>query len=53
MSESWGYVMPDGGHDGMVGHLERGEIELGLTPATMFKHRMDTVDFTASVWKFR
>ncbi|KAG8325489.1 hypothetical protein J6590_066477 [Homalodisca vitripennis] len=54
VTESWGYLNPQGGgHDGMVGQLERGEIELGLTPATMFKHRMDTVDFTAPVWKFR
>jgi len=39
--------------DGMIGMLQRGEAQLGITSLTMLPQRLSTVDFTAPTWEFR
>jgi len=39
--------------DGMIGRLQRGEAQLGITSLTMLQQRLAAVDFTAPTWEFR
>jgi len=39
--------------DGMMGMLQRGEAQLGITSLAMLPQRLAAVDFTAPTWEFR
>ena len=39
--------------DGMMGMLQRGEAQLGITSLVMLPQRLAAVDFTAPTWEFR
>ncbi len=46
---NWGTLMPDGSMNGMVGQLERGEVDLSSTGLTVTQSRSAAADFTRSV----
>jgi hypothetical protein len=52
---TYSHGSPDSnGHfDGMMGMLQRGEVQLGITSLTMLPQRLAVVDFTAPTWQFR
>ncbi|KDR23341.1 hypothetical protein L798_05302 [Zootermopsis nevadensis] len=50
---SQGYPDSNGQFDGMLGMLQRGEVQLGITSLTMLPQRFEIVDFTGPTWKFR
>jgi hypothetical protein len=50
---SHGYPDSEGRFDGMLGMLQRGEVELGITSLTTLSQRFEIVDFTGPTWKFR
>ncbi|XP_034230268.1 uncharacterized protein LOC117639031 [Thrips palmi] len=54
VTPSWGYnVQGNGVFDGMIGLLQRGEADLGITPAVISLPRLDAVDYTVQTWKLR
>ncbi|XP_052121470.1 uncharacterized protein LOC127749046 [Frankliniella occidentalis] len=53
VTPSWGYPRGNGTFDGMIGMLQRGEIDLGVTPAVITKERLAVADFTVQTWTLR
>ncbi|XP_075225782.1 putative glutamate receptor [Lycorma delicatula] len=51
--DEFAILKPDGHYDGMLGELERGNADLGLALLLMNTTRLDIVDFTSPIWKFR
>nr|WVD93714.1 ionotropic receptor 75i [Graphosoma rubrolineatum] len=52
-SETWGYVLPNGSFGGMVGVIERGKADLGLTACAMREDRMRAVNFVPQLQDLR
>ncbi|KAK3913409.1 Glutamate receptor, partial [Frankliniella fusca] len=50
VTPSWGYPQRNGTFDGMIGMLQRSEIDLGVTPAVITKERLAVADFTVQTW---
>jgi hypothetical protein len=53
VTRSHGYPDSKGQFDGMLGMLQRGEVQLGITSVAMLPQRFEIVDFTGPTWKFR
>jgi hypothetical protein len=55
LQPTYSHGSPDsnGMFDGMLGMLQRGEAQLGITSLTMLPQRLAAVDFTAPTWEFR
>lgn len=53
VTPSWGYLQQNGSFDGMIGMLQRGDIQLGITPAVITKDRLTVADFTVQTWTLR
>lgn len=48
--DSWGYKQHDGHFDGLVGLLERREIDFGSSPLLYKLDRMPVVDYSFGNW---
>ncbi|XP_066595748.1 ionotropic receptor 75a-like isoform X2 [Prorops nasuta] len=59
ISDSWGYKMPNGSFSGMIGMLQRKEIDIGGTATFFVAERIEIVEYvqlytkTRSGWLFR
>lgn len=46
-SNTWGYLTENGSWDGVIGQLDRKEIDIGGTTTVILKARWDAVDYVA------
>ncbi|KAK9883987.1 hypothetical protein WA026_004923 [Henosepilachna vigintioctopunctata] len=51
--KSWGYLQKNNSFDGLVGALERNEIDFGLSPLLVRPDRLDRIDYGFGTWIFR
>lgn len=51
-AHSWGYMTKAGVFDGLMGMLQRDEIDVGATSALVKATRLNVVDFAGHTWKF-
>ncbi|KAJ8676245.1 hypothetical protein QAD02_012031 [Eretmocerus hayati] len=47
LTHTWGYMTPNGSWDGMIGMLDRGEIDIGGTSTFILKDRISVVRYIA------
>lgn len=52
-TNSWGYPGPNGSFDGMMGQLERRQIDIGGSPAFWKLERARVSDFVIEAWGSR
>jgi len=52
-TNSYGYPTENGSYDGLVGLLQRNEVQLGISALRIWPTRLDVLDFTAPTWLFR
>ncbi|XP_063239807.1 glutamate receptor ionotropic, kainate glr-3-like [Bacillus rossius redtenbacheri] len=51
--DSWGYKGADGKFTGLVGLLQRGQVDVGGVVSVMTTERLDVIDFTTDTTAFR
>lgn len=52
-ADDWGVKRPDNFYDGMLGEIESGRSELGMSTVIMNTSLMNIMDFSFPIWKFR
>jgi hypothetical protein len=52
-TNSYGYPTENGSYEGLVGLLQRNEVQLGVSAIRIWPSRLDVVDFTAPTWLLR
>lgn len=45
--------LKNGSFDGVMGMLDRGLVDMGITPTAILDSRLNVVEFAAQTWKFR
>lgn len=53
LSKSWGYITSDGSFDGLVGALQRKQIDYGSSPLFVRTDRAEVMEYGRRTWTLR